>query len=169
MAPKKNPKRGPQKPRTQANVFVSDITKQQILSKVNDRRYAATFYFNSNSKVIFFRECLFGETTPTNTMHMKHTAWMEVLDFCHSVGANYPDVHHLKINFGRWKKAYLSKKEESKKTGGGGTKFVLTPCDIVMRDIVYGSSEKDTIEVNLTIRVFNIKPEASLRVRPTAT
>ncbi len=84
---------------------------------------------------------------------MKLKGWTEVLEFCQRKGAKYTDVGHLKIIFSRWKVAFHAKKEAGKKTGGGGKKFERTAVDDMMHNIIYGSKEESTFEVNLKAHV----------------
>ncbi len=122
MGPKTKP-RGPP-------INVTEAIRLQILSRIND-----------------FREVVYGETTPANTMPMKYRAWSEVLDLCHKLGANYKDINHLKDIVKRWKSTYLKKKVESTKTGKGGDEVQMTACDNMIHQIIYGSREKETFEV----------------------
>ncbi len=78
---------------------------------------------------------------------MKLNGWTEILEFCQRKGANYVDIAHLKSIFSRWKAAFHAKKEAAKKTGGGGKKFEKTSVDEMMHNIIYGSKEQDTFEV----------------------
>ncbi len=171
MGPKLDKKpRKPMKPRTQPAVQVTEELKLEILSLLNDRRYNINLLKVSimiqNCLLNCFRECLFKETTPRNTVGMKLKGWSEVLEFCHQKGAKYIDIGHLKSIFSRWKAAFHTKKEAAKKTGGGGKKFEQTAVDDMMHNIIYGSKEVDTFEVKAgTFNVHHEQPQ-HVQARP---
>ncbi len=81
-------------------------------------------------------------------MRMKFAAWREIYEFCHTIGANYTDVDHLKSIVQRWKKSYMEKKAAAKKSGEGGKKYQETAADELLHHIIYGSSSIDTVEVS---------------------